>query len=371
MSGIYIHIPFCHSKCAYCDFFSIPEKKGREGFVDAIAKEWRMRRHELGDSAINTLYVGGGTPSILTPAEMEAIVSPIPQSSLVEFTVEANPEDVTDDWVSAMRSLGVNRISVGVQSLNDRELAAVGRRHNAAEALNAIETILRGGIPNISADLIYGLPGQTVITWHDSLEHLLQSGITHLSAYALSYEPGTRLYAMLKAAKIEEAPQEVSEQMYDMLCEYTARMGFIHYEISNFALPDRHSRHNSSYWDYTPYLGLGPGAHSFDGQTRRVNPPGVSAYIAAINSGRTFYNMEEETPTDRINDLIITALRTHIGLDLETVAELAGEQCLEELRKNAAPFIASGKLSCSGHVMKIPEKYWLLSDAILRDLLIE
>ncbi|WP_295732282.1 radical SAM family heme chaperone HemW [uncultured Muribaculum sp.] len=371
MSGIYIHIPFCHSKCAYCDFFSIPEKKSREGFADAVSKEWDMRRHELSDSEITTIYVGGGTPSILTPGELEAIVSPIPKSSLSEFTVEANPEDVTAHWVSSMRSLGVDRISIGVQSLNDRELAAVGRRHTAAEALDAIETILRGGISNISADLIYGLPGQTIDTWRDSLERLLQRGITHLSAYALSYEQGTRLYAMLMTGKIKEIPQEVSEQMYDMLCKYTTRRGFTHYEISNFALPGKHSRHNSSYWDYTPYLGLGPGAHSFDGEMRRVNPPGVAAYIAAINSGKTFYTVEEETTTDRINDLIITSLRTSHGLNQEAVEKIGGSKSLSELRKNADPFISSGRLLCTDSTMRIPEKYWLISDAILRDLLLE
>ena len=213
-----------------------------------------MRRHELGDAPVRTIYLGGGTPSILSTDELNIIASLLPVSKLEEFTLEANPEDISIQRVKDMISIGINRISIGVQSLNDRELLAVGRRHTSQDAIEAIATIRKAGISNISADLIYGLPEQTADSWRESVQRLSECGITHLSAYALSYEPGTRLYSMLRAGKIKEASQELSEEMYNILCETMARQGFLHYEISNFAIPGMHSRHNSSYWDYTPYL---------------------------------------------------------------------------------------------------------------------
>lgn len=201
MAGIYIHIPFCHSKCAYCDFFSTSGSNGRATFVESLSREWAMRRHELGDAPVRTIYLGGGTPSILSTDELNIIASLLPMSKLEEFTLEANPEDISIQRVKDMISIGINRISIGVQSLNDRELQAVGRRHTSQDAIEAIATIRKAGISNISADLIYGLPGQTVDSWRESVQRLSECGITHLSAYALSYEPGTRLYSMLRAGK--------------------------------------------------------------------------------------------------------------------------------------------------------------------------
>lgn len=371
MAGIYIHIPFCHSKCAYCDFFSTSGSRGRATFVESLSREWSMRRHELGDAHVRTIYMGGGTPSILSCSELNEIASLLPKSDVEEFTIEANPEDISARHVDDMISVGINRISIGVQSLNDSELQAVGRRHSAQDAIEAIATIRRTGISNISADLIYGLPGQTADSWRDSVLRLLDCGITHLSAYALSYEPGTRLYTMLQAGKIKEAPQELSEEMYNILCETTARQGFCHYEISNFALPGMHSRHNSSYWDYTPYLGLGPGAHSFDGRIRRVNPSRLQAYNEAMKTGRIFYETEEETSVERLNDIIITALRTKEGLCIENFRQAGGDSALALLKHNASAFINNGRIICTDTSMYIPEKYWLVSDAILRDLLID
>ena len=371
MAGIYVHIPYCHSKCAYCDFYSTPKGPDRRKFVESLTREWKMRRHESGHETVRTISLGGGTPSILSAEELSAITAPLPKENIEEFTIEANPEDVNRDLVRNIISLGINRVSIGVQSLHDSELHAVRRRHTAQEALDAIRTLHEVGITNVSADLIYGLPGQTLSTWRDSLERLIGSGITHLSAYALSYEPGTRLYAMLQAGKITEAPQELSEEMYMTLCATASAAGFTHYEISNFALPGMHSRHNSSYWDYTPYLGLGPGAHSFDGMVRRVNPSRLPAYIEAMTVGTTFYETEEETLTDRINDAIITGLRTLKGLRLDTIHGLGGQRAVDELQRNAMQFIRSGKVTVSDNTLRIPERYWLVSDAILRELLID
>lgn len=371
MAGIYIHIPFCHSKCAYCDFFSTSGSNGRATFVESLSREWAMRRHELGDAPVRTIYLGGGTPSILSTDELNIIASLLPVSKLEEFTLEANPEDISIQRVKDMISIGINRISIGVQSLNDRELQAVGRCHTSQDAIEAIATIRKAGISNISADLIYGLPEQTADSWRESVQRLSECGITHLSAYALSYEPGTRLYSMLRAGKIKEASQELSEEMYNILCETMARQGFLHYEISNFAIPGMHSRHNSSYWDYTPYLGLGPGAHSFDGQVRRVNPSRLQSYNEAMMAGRIFYETEEETPVDRLNDIIITAMRTKEGLCMEKFRQAGGDFALTRLKRNANVFIKSGRIVCTDTSMYIPERYWLVSDAILRELLID
>lgn len=389
MAGIYVHIPYCHSKCAYCDFYSTPAMAdSRSDYARAVAREWQLRRHELRGEPVATIYVGGGTPSLLTPEQLSAIVEPLPRNALHEFTVEANPEDVSGPWVASMAALGVNRVSVGVQSLNDGELRAVGRRHSAAQALQAIDRLRQGGIANVSADLIYGLPGQTLDSWQASLRRLLAAGITHLSAYALSYEPGTRLSAMLRAGRIAEAPQELSEAMYRELCLAAAQAHFVHYEISNFALPGYQSRHNSSYWTFTPYLGLGPGAHSFDGALRRVNPPRLKAYLDAYLSrpqpaaaqplpAADFWLIDEETPIDRANDLIITSLRTDNGLALNALAALNPDYAARLMRL-ATPHLAAGRLAAvkpdrpgMPHRLRIPEAHWLVADAILRDLLLD
>lgn len=373
MAGIYVHIPFCHTKCAYCDFFSTPQTSRIDDFIDALAREWEMRRGELRGDTVKTLYIGGGTPSILSADRLERLLSILPQfPDLEEFTIEANPEDITKEWVEVVSRLGVNRVSMGVQSLIDEELKAVGRRHSAATALDAIATLQGGGIDNISADLIYGLPLQTAESWRKSLTRLLDTGIKHLSAYSLSFEPGTRLYAMLLAGKVQEAPQELSEEMYTTLCAETARHGFTHYEISNFALPSMHSRHNSSYWDATPYLGLGPGAHSYDGTVRRANCSNLKSYIDTLRAGVLPFTIEEESIDDRLNDLIITALRTSFGLDPDMLTVIGGESATRDFMRRAEPYLASGQLlpHPSSQRLYIPEHYWLISDAILRDLMV-
>lgn len=375
MAGVYIHIPYCHSKCAYCDFFSTPRMAAdsHRDYVDAVGREWLLRRGELHGDPVRTIYLGGGTPSILATDELAAIIEPLPLDNVEEITVEANPEDVGRRWVESMVALGVNRVSIGVQSLNDDELRVVGRRHSAAEALQAIATLHANGIANVSADLIYGLPGQSLESWRNSLNRLLDSGITHLSAYALSYEPGTRLTAMLRAGRIREAEQELSEAMYYQLCSITSQMGFVHYEISNFCLPGLHSRHNSAYWDFTPYLGLGPGAHSFDGVLRRVNPSRIGPYIAAMHDdgpSAPFYVVEEESVTDSANDAIITALRTRRGLSLDVLTAIGGSGFKAQLLRNAAGHLAAGRLTLSDGYLCIPEQHWLVADAILRDLIL-
>ncbi len=365
MAGIYLHVPFCHAKCAYCDFYSVARTERVADYTEAVINEYLHRFDELADAPVTTLYFGGGTPSILPADIFRRLADTFRTDSITEFTIEVNPEDVTPNAVKAWRSSGVNRISIGVQSLIDTELIAINRRHTAEDALTAIVTIKEGGIDSISADLIYGLPEQTTESWHYSVQRLLQTGISHLSAYCLSYEPGTLLSRRLQRGDIVEAQDETIGEMYTILCKETAINGFEHYEISNFALPGCRSKHNSSYWRNVPYLGLGPGAHSLtaDG-TRRYNPSDLKTYI--LNKGLTTVT-DDENETDRINDRIMIGLRTLEGLDLSRIPAPRHK----EIIANAQSWLRSGHLVNRNSRLLIPESSWLLSDAIIRDLFLD
>lgn len=397
MAGLYIHIPFCRHKCAYCDFFSAPVRGDVvEQYLDALLAEWRLRRHELGSDPITTLYIGGGTPSMVPLNAMrrfmEALGREIPLGTLSEATIEANPEDITTDSIAAYRAMGFNRISVGIQSFDSGQLDAVDRRHTPQASRDALRALSLSGI-NYSADLIYGLPGQSTAQWQENLAELFSYRPPHFSSYLLSYEPGTRLYARLMKGEVEEASDTLAQQMYAILCEAADSHGYHHYEISNLALPGREAIHNSSYWRYTPYLGLGTGAHSFDGTLRRFNPTNIKQYIATLAGGRPFFQVDNETAVNRFNDYIITSLRTTAGFSTRFAAERFGAEAVKAFMRNAAPLLASGRLlpasetlpgttnapesastapeSASDTRLSIPRPLWLTSDAILRDLILD
>lgn len=361
MAGLYIHIPFCHSKCIYCDFFSTPRLDNLDALLDAVAGEYVRRRDEITEPFV-TAYIGGGTPSIVPPAALARLCKALPLSDVEEFTIEVNPEDVTHDCVAAWRDMGINRVSMGIQTFDDDLLTLLRRRHSAADAERAIETILRGGINNISCDLIYGLPSQGIDDWERSLKRLLDFHLPHVSAYCLSYEPGTALYARMTAGKITPTDDALLADMYDLLCEKTSTAGYEHYEISNFALPGMRSRHNSSYWTETPYLGLGPGAHSFDGRLRRFNSTDLKTYVA----GGNITEVDDETDDERFNDRLITALRTADGLRLDRLTDDRRDYLLHAVR----PFIAEGSIIATADSLRITEAAWFRSDAILRELII-
>jgi len=361
---IYVHVPYCHSKCAYCDFYSTPSLVTMERTVGAIAEEYAMRSSEISEPH-RTIYIGGGTPSVLPAESLGRIVSALPAVP-GEFTLEVNPEDVSRDAVARWRGLGINRVSMGVQSFVDAELATVRRRHSAAVAIRAVEALRMGGIDNFSLDLIYGLPGQNMDSWRYSLDTLLSLRPAHFSAYILSYEPRTLLTAMVKAGRIVPAADDLILDMYAYLCEASAARGYEHYEISNFALPGFRARHNSGYWDGTPYLGLGPSAHSFDGSVRRFNHADIKTYLDRIEGGHTAYEVEDEDENNRFNDILITSLRTAAGLSLDRVNPARRRALLAD----AEPHLRSGSLVLtSDRRLFIPEFSWPLSDAILRDLI--
>lgn len=376
MAGLYIHIPFCHSKCAYCDFYSRPCRGDSDmlrQFSFAVEAEYRLRSHEYIGSCggkFATAYIGGGTPSILPPAEFLHIVDVVRGdiSTGGEFTIECNPEDVTPEMAQMWFSSGINRVSMGVQSFVDNELKAVGRRHTASEALVAIDTLRNTGFTNISIDLIYGLPQQTLESWRRSVDLLHVIKPEHFSAYALSIEPGTRLYASVQAGRFVTIDDVVIEDMYSYLCQVAREAGYEHYEISNFAMSGRRAQHNSSYWRDEAYLGLGPSAVSFDGKaTRRTNRNDVSAYTRQDFSGA---EIECETVVERANDAIMIGLRTSDGIDLQHLREISDNRSVERVLRSAETFVARGMLVNNSQAhLYIPERYWLVSDAIIRELM--
>lgn len=368
MAGLYIHIPFCHSKCSYCDFYSMPDTKHTDAYVDALIQEWHMRKSEI-SAPFTTVYIGGGTPSILPPEKLKRLVESLPCDNLTEFTIEANPEDVTIDYTRFISNLGINRVSIGIQSFSDTELKMINRRHSGKDAEEALLALRRGGIKNISGDLIYGLPGQTIISWQESLDRLVDSGVEHISAYSLSYEPGTRLHAMLSSGKIIETDEETVNEMYHRLTETLRKAGYEHYEISNFALPGKRAVHNSSYWHFTPYLGLGTAAHSFDGTTRRANRRGIGAYINAISAGNPFYDVETESADELYNDYIITALRTAEGINKQHFSDQFGAKALDSLLEESRQFINTGKIIDTPTSIYIDEAAFLVSDSIFVELI--
>ncbi|MCM1077278.1 MAG: radical SAM family heme chaperone HemW [Bacteroides sp.] len=367
---LYVHIPFCHSKCAYCDFYSTPRVEWAERFVDAVINEWLERSRGL-DEPIDTLYLGGGTPSSLSPRLLSRLLDalPVDGSDLLEATIEANPEDVTDTWTRFIaEDTPFRRVSMGIQSFADEELHTIGRRHSAADAINSFETLRRNGIANVSCDLIYGLPGQDMESWSQSLSTLLTLRPEHISAYLLSYEQGTRLYAMRERGKVHEADDTLVETMYNHLCEATSKAGYDHYEISNFALPGKKAIHNSSYWDGSPYIGLGPGAHSWDGLRRSFNPSNLKDYITRNGSGVAV--IEDETIDNRFNDMLITRLRTTRGISATEILRTFGADIAATFEKQANRLASQGLMSTGDDGRyTITESHWLTSNSILLELI--
>lgn len=390
MAGLYIHIPFCRNKCAYCDFFSLPLGKSPRNasalareYCDAILREFDMRASEV-EAPFLTVYVGGGTPTAMPPDILLEFIAALGQKvashnslygaePIGEFTIEANPEDIAKESIDAMMSAGINRVSIGIQSFDSVQLDSIGRIHDARRSLSALQALAASGI-NYSADLIYGLPGQSVNSWSRQLQRLLEYRPPHFSAYLLSYEPGTKLYARRQLGRVTEADEETASAMYGVLVDASSKCGYNHYEISNFALPGKEARHNSSYWDLTPYLGLGCSAHSFDGNIRSLNPSNLKAYVASLtaNPPRIPAIAEHESHVNKINDYIITSLRTAAGLSLPVIESRWGCGARHLLENNMVQFKKNGRIA-ENHLgnLIIPEKHWLTADAILREVILD
>ena len=368
MAGVYVHIPFCARRCIYCGFFSTVRQEEAARYVSALCRELELRRDYLEGEPVRTVYFGGGTPSRLTPHQIGTVISAIRSTlgldALEELTVECNPDDITPEYVSALKSVGVNRISMGVQTFNDSLLKFLRRRHTAAQALQAVKTCRDSGIGNISIDLMYGLPGQTLEMFGADLQNALSAGVQHISSYCLSYEEGTPLHALKEQGKLQPADDELCSQMFTLMCQTMRQGGFEHYEISNFCRPGFHSRHNSSYWDGTPYLGLGAAAHSYNQTSRQWSPDNLDTYLTAIENGAPSFQKETLSEQDRFNEKVMLSLRTSQGLNLHT---LPNSDC-QYLLAQAAPYIKSGNIIKNGSTIYLPEHSMFISDTIISAL---
>lgn len=373
MAGIYIHVPFCKTRCIYCDFYSTTCSNQTDSFVDALCKELKERKSYLSSQPIETIYFGGGTPSQLSAANFKQIFNAIEQNFgpiiAKEITLEANPDDLTEEYVNELVKLPFNRISMGVQTFNDETLRILKRRHNATQAIEAVARCRQAGFNNISIDLIYGLPGETPDSWNKDLEQAIQLNVEHISAYHLIYEEDTPLYKLRQQHQVTEVDEDSSLLFFEMLIDKLNEAGYEHYEISNFCKPGLYSRHNTSYWQGTPYLGCGPSAHSFNGSEREWNLPSLDDYIKGANEGGRPFDKEELSATDRYNEFVITSLRTHWGLPLDRVKELFGEALYNYCIEMAKPHLENQKLTQRDNILKLTRSGIFVSDDIMSDLL--
>lgn len=378
MSGIYIHIPFCRQACHYCDFHFSTSMKKKEEMVLALVKEIQMRKSELLDStrsdkdeAVETIYFGGGTPSTLQIADLRLLISEVYDNYKVaenpEITLEANPDDLSEDYLIELSKMGINRLSIGIQSFFEDDLRMMNRAHNSAEAKKCLETTTKY-FDNISLDLIYGIPGMSNEKWQKNIETALSFGIPHISSYALTVEPKTALNKLIQTGKIAKPKDETAETHFQILVETLEKNGFIHYELSNFGKENYFSKNNSAYWLGKKYIGIGPSAHSYDGISRSWNVANNSIYIKAIQEEKLPNEVEILSITDRYNEYIMTGLRTIWGVSLDRIEKEFGNDYLEYLQKQAQKFINDDLLSIENKVLKPTLKGKFLTDGIASDL---
>lgn len=373
MAGLYIHIPFCTQRCLYCDFYSNTDMSLKEAFVSAVCKEMEMRKSYPGGESIETIYFGGGTPSQLAIVDFERIFNTIyalfPVSENAEITLEANPDDMTEAYTASLRTLPFNRLSMGVQSFHEDDLRFLQRRHTVDQAAHAVSLCKENGFQNISLDLIYGLPGQTVERWEVNIEQFLSLNVPHLSAYHLIYEEGTRLYRLKEAGSVQPIDEDTSVALFNTLINKTTEAGYIHYEISNFSRPGMFSKHNSSYWQGKKYLGVGPSAHSYDIESRQWNVSSLKQYIQGIHEGIPKIEREMLNLPNQYNDYIITGLRTMWGISLSFILTHFGEERHNYCLAQASTFIKEGLLIRNGDNLLLSRDGVFVSDSVMSDLL--
>lgn len=373
MAGLYIHVPFCQKRCLYCDFYSNTDMGYQEVYLSALIREMELRKNYLERETLETIYLGGGTPSQLSVENLnrifEAIYRYFPVNQDMEITLEANPDDMTPAYVAALSSLPVNRISMGVQSFDAADLKFLNRRHDREEALRAVHLCQEHNLYNISIDLIYGLPGQTPEKWQKNLDEVLRLDIPHISAYHLIYEEGTTLYRLLEAGKITPVDEETSLALFTLLIENLSAAGYQHYEISNFARPGWYARHNSSYWKGKKYLGLGPSAHSYNGTEREWNVSSLPEWIKGIQTGKVALESEQLDENTCYNEYIMTHLRTMWGIDLNELSEKFGENKLKYCLNIAQTYEKRNLLLQKDGKLTLTKDGIFVSDGIMSDLL--
>lgn len=375
MAGIYIHIPYCLTRCSYCDFYTVIDTHTKSDFTTTLCKEICQSRDYLEGEQIKTIYLGGGTPSVMDIGELQRIFNGIFENFTVEadaeITMEANPDDLTDAYLEKLQILPINRLSLGVQSFDDEDLKFMNRRHTAKEAVEVVGRVQRAGYQNITIDLIYGLPKQTPAKWKKNLDIAFGLGVQHLSCYHLMYEEGTPLYQQLHQKLVTPVTEKVSNKLFNVLIDEMQKAGYEHYEISNFAMPGHYSRHNTAYWTGEKYLGLGPSAHSFNGKTRRWNKKGVHAYIKAIENNQPFFELEELTSVEQFNEYIITRLRTQWGCSIKTMLQKFDQARVNQFQHNIKKWMERGHIREEDEAYTITRSGIMISDAILADIILE
>ncbi|MEI9919550.1 MAG: radical SAM family heme chaperone HemW [Bacteroidota bacterium] len=374
MAGIYIHIPFCKQACYYCDFHFSTNLEMKDQVVKAIVKEIGMQKDYLGGEEISTIYFGGGTPSLLKKEDLLRIINEIrTHNNLIpdtEITLEANPDDLDKKKVDDLRSAGINRLSIGIQSFDDNILKFFNRAHNSDQAVGSLEQARSAGFDNISIDLIYGAPGQTNDSLEGNLSKVLSFKPEHISAYSLTIEERTVFGKWRDANKLTPMNDELVAEQFEILMDKLTQKGYDHYEISNFGLPGFHSRHNSSYWRGVKYLGVGPSAHSFDGISRQFNISNNSIYVRKMDSGEIPFEREVLTLEDKINEYLFISLRTSAGSNLDFMMEEYAFGLNDEQENYIEQLVQLGKASFDGHILKLTNKGKLLADKIASDLFV-
>jgi oxygen-independent coproporphyrinogen-3 oxidase len=374
MAGIYIHIPFCKQACFYCNFHFSTSLQYTNEFIQSLVKEIELKKKKINSSAILTLYFGGGTPSILSKIEFKEVIKKLKESidlsQLIEFTIEVNPDDITQEKLDFWLENGVNRLSIGTQSFRDSDLKLMNRAHSGNEALNSIHLAKKAGFSNISIDLIYGIPGLNNSNWIENLEKVVSLGIPHVSSYCLTVEEKTALSHLIKTKKIAIPDEEIASEQFLIMIDYLEKYGIHQYEISNFSKIGMESKHNKSYWSGELYHGLGPGAHSFNGENRYWNISNNQQYFKSIEQGIIPEEIEILSLENKYNELIMTSLRTREGIDMERMSKLFSNEIISDFEKNINKWINSGK------IIKLENQYILskegrfFADGIASDLFI-
>ena len=393
MAGIYIHIPFCNSKCAYCGFYSLPSLKLKEQFWEALKAEIVARKDYLKQRShcgldpqspsllqshhtppINTIYFGGGTPSLLSIKEigelLQLIKETYPVAENAEITLEANPDTLSLPYLEGLRQLGVNRLSIGIQSFFNNDLKYLSRRHDSQHARQCIDWAKQAGFSNISIDLIYGLPTSNAEQWNRNLDLFFALDLPHLSAYALTLEPNAILTKQIELGKVQPVNEEDALRDYEILSQRAAENGYLHYEISNFCRCGMHSKHNASYWFWTPYLGFGPSAHSFDGTSRQWNVSSVERYCIRVPEPveGPFYEKEILSLEQQYDEYVMLRLRIHWGIDLKWLKREMGERFSTYCEQHAQPLIAQGRLSQTREFLYLTDQQMLFADGVAEEL---
>lgn len=371
MAGVYIHIPFCKKTCSYCDFYKTIAIDQIPKYLSAVLVELEQKQFYLGDEIIETIYIGGGTPSLLTTDQINHLISKVYEvfniSENCEITLEANPDDLSFVYLKNLRtSTRINRLSIGIQSFLEKDLELLNRRHSAAQALQSISDARKAGFDNLSIDLIYGIPGLNIDDWRNNIE--MAARVEHVSAYHLTIEKGTRLSHLVSQGTVALPDDETCMMQFSVLQEVMSKNGYNHYEISNFAKPGYISKHNSNYWKGINYLGVGPSAHSYDGKSRQWNVRNLNTYVRAIEQSTPYFEREILDEKDLFNEYIMVSLRTKWGINLQKIKQEYGNAWSGHLLRAIDLFVQSGHMVIQEEICKMTPKGWLISDYIITNL---